>query len=150
MAPEPIRFPASRTSPARSFNDTLTGNTLNNTLRGGAGNDTLSGGLGADTFDFSSLTNGSDVITDFVSGTDTIALLQVFNSIGLDGLSYLDLIGAGKLVIETGYYATDTASNNAASLDTRLYIDTDGFGPGSGILIATLEDTLTTSGDFLV
>ena len=62
-----------------AFNDKLTGSSLANVLRGGAGNDILAGGAGADTFDFSSLTNGSDIITDFVTGTDHIDLIGLFD-----------------------------------------------------------------------
>src|SRR5205823_5720846 len=45
-------------------------------LDGGAGNDTLTGGFGADTFAFTSApgTANADVVTDFISGTDKIAL----------------------------------------------------------------------------
>ena len=52
-------------------NDTLMGSGGADTLRGGAGNDVLSGGSGADLFVFEA-SNGADVITDFVSGTDKL------------------------------------------------------------------------------
>jgi hypothetical protein len=35
-------------------------------------------------------------------------------------------------------------------MDTRFYLDADGSGAGGSVLIATLEDTLTSAGDFLV
>jgi Ca2+-binding RTX toxin-like protein len=63
--------------------DTLTGAAGNDTLIGGAGNDTLTGGAGNDQFLFGSgakftPTNfGVDTITDFVKGTDKIALSKV-------------------------------------------------------------------------
>jgi len=48
------------------------GNTGNNTLAGAEGNDTLTGGAGADAFVVSP-GGGHDIITDFVSGTDSLA-----------------------------------------------------------------------------
>ncbi|MBZ0262581.1 MAG: hypothetical protein K8F90_18515, partial [Hyphomicrobiales bacterium] len=133
-----------------SFNDTLTGNTGNNILRGLAGNDILNGGAGADTFDFSSLSDGSDTITDFATGIDDIGLVSLFDAAGLGGLDYATLISQGNLIIQTGFFATGLSSNSASTLDTRIYIDTDGIGAGGPVLIATLEDTLTSAGDFLV
>ena len=133
-----------------AFADKLTGNTLANILHGGAGNDILAGGSGADTFDFSSLTDGNDIITDFVTGVDDIGLIDLLDSAGLDGLDYATLIAQGNLVIQTGFFATGLSSNSASTLDTRIYIDTDGIGAGGSVLIATLEDTLTGAGDFLV
>jgi Ca2+-binding RTX toxin-like protein len=133
-----------------SFNDTLTGTTANNVLIGLAGNDILTGGSGSDTFDFSSLTDGSDVITDFVTGIDHIDLIDLLDLAGLGSLGYATLIAEGNLIIETGTFITGTSTNSASTLDTRFYIDADGFGAGGSVLIATLEDTLTNVGDFLV
>ena len=61
-------------------NDSLSGDLGNDTLIGGAGNDTLTGGDGLDVFKFA---NGdahfgggtaTDIITDYLDGTDKIAL----------------------------------------------------------------------------
>ncbi|MDP1699424.1 MAG: type I secretion C-terminal target domain-containing protein, partial [Aestuariivirga sp.] len=133
-----------------AFNDKLTGNSGNNILHGGAGNDILNGGAGADTFDFSSLMDGSDIITDFTTGTDKIDLIDLLDSAGLGGLDYATLMSQGNLILETGFFATGLSSNSATTLDTRIYIDVDGIGAGGPVLIATLEDTLTSAGDFLV
>ena len=133
-----------------ALDDKLTGSTLANILHGGAGNDILAGGTGSDTFDFSSLAHGSDIITDFVTGTDDIDLVDLLDSAGLGALDYATLLAQGNLIIETGFFATGLASNSAATLDTRIYIDADGIGAGGSVLIATLEDTLTSAGDFLV
>jgi Ca2+-binding RTX toxin-like protein len=133
-----------------AFDDRLTGNSGSNVLRGGAGNDILNGGAGADTFDFSSLTDGSDIITDFVAGTDKLGLSDLLASAGLGGLDYASLLAQGHLVIETGLFATGLSSNSSSSPDTRIYIDSDGIGAAGPVLIATLEDTLTSAGDFLI
>jgi Ca2+-binding RTX toxin-like protein len=68
-------------------NNNLSGGNGNDTLNGGAGNDTLSGGAGSDRFGFN-FTLGRDIITDFVVGTDKIALaVNVFAGINtLEGL----------------------------------------------------------------
>ena len=78
-------------------------------------------------------------------------LADLLDLSGLGDLDYASLISGGNLVITTGTYATGTATNNAAAVDTRVYVDPDGFGGGgASTLIATLEDTSMTAGDFLV
>ena len=57
--------------------DTLTGTAGNDVIAGGSGADGLTGGGGADTFALTAAPNGAvDRITDFVSGTDKLALAQ--------------------------------------------------------------------------
>ena len=51
-------------------NDNIEGGEGADTLSGGSGADTLSGGSGADTFVYATSTDGTDTITDFVSGED--------------------------------------------------------------------------------
>ena len=131
-------------------NDTLNGGAGLDTLEGGAGNDIIFGGSGSDTFNFSSLTDGSDVITDHAAGVDLIDLTDLLTSAGLSGFDYAALIAAGNLVTEVDNYITGTTTNSAAILDTRIYVDADGLDAGDRVLIATLEDTLTNVGDFLV
>ncbi|HUQ38255.1 MAG TPA: cadherin domain-containing protein [Aestuariivirga sp.] len=133
-----------------AFADKLTGNAASNVLRGGAGNDILTGGAGADTFDFSKLTEGNDVVTDFVSGLDDLGLSDLLGTAGLGGRDYATLVAQGHLVVEEGFFATGLSSNSATTVDTRVYFDADGFNLGGQVLIATLEDTLTSAGDFLV
>ena len=53
--------------------ETLVGGDGNDILFGGSGNDTLTGGSGADTFEFTR-SAGSDTITDFQSGLDSIKI----------------------------------------------------------------------------
>jgi len=59
------------------FADTIAGDGLDNVLNGADGNDVLTGGGGADTFAFGApvgvfIGSDDDVITDFLSGTDSI------------------------------------------------------------------------------
>jgi Ca2+-binding RTX toxin-like protein len=64
-----------------AFNDVLTGSPGVNVLNGGGGADTLTGGAGSDKFLLSATTDStpgaSDVITDFVHGTDIIDLSAI-------------------------------------------------------------------------
>jgi hypothetical protein len=62
-------------------NDRIFGNAGDDILDGGSGADVLTGGTGSDTFVFTR-SRGTDVITDFQNGED---------SIGLIGLSFADL-----------------------------------------------------------
>lgn len=55
-------------------NDVLTGGNGDDTLFGGLGNDTLTGGNGSDLFKLA-LGNGTDLITDFKKGNDTLGLI---------------------------------------------------------------------------
>lgn len=61
-------------------NDKLYGGAGNDELEGGQGDDALTGGGDADTFKFQEQFNGwgSDVITDFVDGTDKIQIMDGF------------------------------------------------------------------------
>ena len=96
------------------------------------------------------MTDGSDIITDFATGIDDIGLIDLLDSAGLGGLDYATLVAQGNLVIQTGFFTTGLSSNSATIMDTRIYIDADGIGAGGPVLIATIEDTLTSAGDFLV
>ncbi len=56
-------------------NDRITGNNVDNRLSGREGNDTLTGGAGNDVFDFAP-GDGSDIITDFGTGSDRLKFLE--------------------------------------------------------------------------
>jgi Ca2+-binding RTX toxin-like protein len=130
--------------------DTLLGGAGNDTLRGMTGADLLTGGSGNDTFAWGGLGDAGDTLTDFTTTVDKLDLTGLFDALGHGADSYGTLISTGILQIVTGNYLT-TASNDGAILDTRILIDADGSaGAGAAITLATLEDTLTTAGDFLV
>ena len=131
-------------------NDTLNGGAGADTLIGGLGNDILTGGIDSDTFDFSFITDGADVVTDFATGIDHVNLASLLVSLGLDGFDFSTLAAQGNLVIETGNFSTGLASNSAAIADTRFFVDADGAGGSDAVLIATLEDTLLNTTDFLL
>ena len=63
--------------------DTVFGGSGNDTINGGGGNNILTGGTGVDSFKFNaSQSHGTNVITDFVRGTDILEM---------SGLTFSDL-----------------------------------------------------------
>ena len=66
--------------------DDIYGGEGDDTITGGTGDDTLTGGAGADTFVFNS-GDGSDSITDFENGTDTIDLSAISSITGFSDLT---------------------------------------------------------------
>ena len=96
-------------------NDILSGDTGSDTLNGGTGNDTLAGGTGSDVFVFNA-GSGTDVIGDFVAGTDAIQV-----SANLNGNStfatedYVSLVTGdgttGEAIINLGNNADGSANS---------------------------------------
>jgi hypothetical protein len=118
-------------------NDALNGGAGNDTLLGGAGSDVLTGGDGADRFVFdSNVKAGGDVdtVTDFVSGSDTIALAgAIFTTLrGDSDLSdNLWLTNSSSSATTRSYLVFDPQSG-------MLSYDPDGSGPATSIAICTL------------
>jgi len=117
-------------------NDTILAGTGDDTLIGGKGMDSLTGGDGADVFVFDQAPKAgeADVITDFVSGVDQIALARaVFGAAGLPG------------VLEDAAFALGTAPTDATDrliyddATGRLFWDADGTGRSASVLLATLD-----------
>jgi len=121
--------------------DTLSGGGGNDTLNGGAGADTLTGGTGADVFVFDSWDGGNpfgDRITDFRSGTDTLAFAFA-DFVGMDGtLRFRNGTSAGGTGESWFFFNTAT---------DRLFWDRDGAGGAAAVLVATLVgvDSLTAA-----
>jgi Ca2+-binding RTX toxin-like protein len=127
----------------------LLGNNGANVLDGKGGADTLLGFAGADTFAFTTAigtgTGNVDLIADFVSGTDRIALDDaIFTGLAPGALA------AGAFV--TGTAAADADDRIVYDAATgRLYFDADGNGAGAAILFATLQGNPTlAASDFMV
>jgi Ca2+-binding RTX toxin-like protein len=87
--------------------DLLLGGDGNDTLMGAAGNDTLTGGKGADTFDFSSLGDGRDTITDFARNSDVLDFRGLFSGYNARTSNINDFVHA------TAAGGTTTISVNA-------------------------------------
>lgn len=80
--------------------DTLSGDKGNDTLVGGNGNDTQTGGLGDDTFVFDD-NDGSDTVTDFGNGTDSVELTSGGSySLAYDGTDTTMTYGSTVVVFE--------------------------------------------------
>ena len=120
-------------------NDTSAGGAGNDTLSGGDGSDRLSGGSGADrfVFDTADALVHADLITDFVSGVDRIALkASVFTGLGSVG----DVVGLDA-------HLTYNSGTGA------LAYDADGAGGVGAVTFATLgvgTHPATLGVDFLI
>ncbi|MGC2855349.1 glycoside hydrolase family 113 [Novispirillum sp. DQ9] len=124
--------------------DTLTGRGGRDTLYGEGGNDTLTGGAGADIFVLDNPGGGRDVILDFQSGVDRLAL---------SGLQYglrPGMLNGQRLAFGTAAprpgtrLVYDTASG-------RLSYDADGSGSGAAVAIAVLKGAPTVrASDLLI
>ncbi len=130
----------------------ITGNTGANTLGGGDGADTLTGGLGADrltggtgadTFRFVTTGDGSDTITDFVSGTDKIYIVAA--NFGLT-------VGAGASLVINGTPSSAAAAFVYNSTTGVLGFDSDGNGLAVATQLATLSNKPAgfKSADFVI
>jgi Ca2+-binding RTX toxin-like protein len=128
----------------------ITGSSVANILHGGsgadtidglAGNDTLTGGAGADTFQFSVAPGAAnaDLISDFVSGSDTVLLESAaFSNAGTAGRF---VAGDVRFYAAAGATAGHDADDRVV-YDTstgNLWYDADGSGAGASQLIGTLQ-----------
>ncbi|MEH2065739.1 MAG: calcium-binding protein [Nostoc sp.] len=158
--------------------DRLIGNSLNNTLNGGTGNDVLTGGSGADTLiggsgndiltggadsdrflyssgrAFTSSDFGSDILTDFTSGSDKLVLSKktftALNSIVGNGLSQASNF---TTVDDDDLAATSNAflvySRSSGSLYYNQNGNAAGLGTGAEFINLLNIPTLTTT-DFTI
>ncbi|MFO0997375.1 MAG: S8 family serine peptidase [Alphaproteobacteria bacterium] len=123
-------------------NDTVTGNALDNALYGGRGNDTLMGGAGNDTlvggpgadkltggagkdvFEFDSLKDSGDTITDFSAG-DTVNVHNLMAAAGSSAQWSEQVINA----------------NNNGIADVAIFVDPDGAkGAAAPVQVVTVLD----------
>jgi uncharacterized delta-60 repeat protein len=128
------------TANGNSLNNILSGNAGNNTINGGAGADTLTGGAGVDIFDYNSLTDAADRITDFTAGAggDKLDIDTLLTALGYGGS---DPLGAGYVqLLQSG-------------VNTLVRIDSDG-GANSFTTLVTLQNvnaaSVTLADNFIV
>lgn len=108
-------------------NDILRGGTGDDFLYGGAGVDSLTGGAGSDTFIIGTAAfEGVDTITDFVSGTDKLLVINPYIS---------GQLLAGGLVFGTSARDDDDIAIYDRS-SGKLYVDYDANGSGGKVLLA--------------
>ena len=109
--------------------DVLRGEGGNDTLIGGAGADTLTGGAGSDRFDYNSIAEGLDTITDFTRG------------VGGDRLDISDVL--------VGYTAAPSDINSFVRLSggasTTVSVNADGVGTDF-VALATLQNVAMSAG----
>lgn len=126
--------------------DVLVGGAGADTLFGGDGADTLVGGEGHDVFALSTAGEAMDLITDFLAGTDRIAL-PADRSLGL---------AAGDVADEM---FTANADGQATTSDQRfvydtddgiLYWDADGYSVGAAVAIAKFQAKVVLAASDLV
>jgi len=112
-------------------NDYLNGGDGADTLSGGAGGDGLVGGLGADLFVFASPTDGGDAITDFVRGTDRLAISAAGFGDGLvvGTLSAARFVAGTEANAATGQILYDQQFGG-------IYWDADGTGSLAKVFLA--------------
>ncbi len=132
-------------------NDTLNGRGGNDTLAGGFGNDTLIGGAGSDTFVFDALLGKGnyDIIKDFVSGSDHIALSRsilngVFDNSPADAIAP-EMFHIGDRAMTADQHLIYNPHNGI------LYFDPDGVGGLGQVQIAEFQgDPILTASDFIL
>ncbi|QAU35555.1 M10 family metallopeptidase C-terminal domain-containing protein [Janthinobacterium sp. 17J80-10] len=127
--------------------DTLIGNAANNriegrngndTITGAAGSDTLIGGAGNDVFRFVTTADGSDTLSDFTSGTDTIAV--VAGNFGLTAGAAVTLLSGASTPTVSGAGAEFLYNTTSGA----LFFDRDGTGSTyAATQIATLAGSKT-------
>ncbi|WP_193196167.1 CARDB domain-containing protein [Nostoc sp. MG11] len=125
-----------------SGRDTLVGSNGTDIITGFKGKDILTGGASSDQFVYTSIRDAGDEITDFVAGTDKIALLTLFQSLNLDNLNY-------ESATTQGYLSFGTKGSN-----TTVLIDSDGLGGrGRSTTLVTVQGldqaTLANADNFL-
>ncbi|AZE61673.1 MULTISPECIES: M10 family metallopeptidase C-terminal domain-containing protein [Pseudomonas] len=87
-------------------NDQILGNDADNRLTGGVGADQLTGGKGKDTFIYKDISDSTpekpDLITDFVSGTDSFDLSAMLKKNGLKDLHFVSQFSgrAGEALLD--------------------------------------------------
>ncbi|AFY42366.1 Ig-like domain-containing protein [Nostoc sp. PCC 7107] len=127
-------------------NDMLLGDAGNDILIGGLGKDILAGGNGRDSFYLNRGAVNSDIITDFVSGLDSLVVSQ--SEFGLN--QALGTLDPG--LFRLGSSATVASDRFIYDRNTgKLFFDQDGIGSVAKVQIAQLSNRPTLSNtDFTV
>lgn len=118
-------------------NDVISGLAGVDSITGGGGADTLSGGAGRDRFEYLSLADGGDTITDFQGSRygdviDVSAIAQQFN------WDPIDPFGSGFITMRQ------------SGSDTIVLIDADGGSDGYQPFLTLTGVNLTQSSDYFV
>ncbi|MBR1397179.1 MAG: hypothetical protein IJ563_06565 [Selenomonadaceae bacterium] len=128
-------------------NDKLKGGSGADTLAGGVGNDTLTGGNGKDIFVYDG--QGSDVITDYKAGQDSIMIEDEIDSVTVKGKNVIFNVGDGQLTVKGGKSKKitlvdadgNTISNDKYTKSTKAanFVETDYWFAADDNLLATTD-----------
>ena len=140
-------------------NDSIQGDLGNDTLAGDSGVDTLTGGDGADQFKFASGdatiiagSSATDVITDFVHGTDHIALgfsVSAVLTATSDPASFSAAVTAAQQLFDNHSGNGEVAALHVGS-DTYLFFSSSGGATvDSAIDLQTVAAATLTTTDFV-
>ncbi|MFT3956987.1 MAG: M10 family metallopeptidase [Piscinibacter sp.] len=132
-------------------NDTLVGGAGNDTLYGGAGIDRVTGGSGADVVVLDNRSN-SDIVLDFVSGTDDLRLRMGTLSIGdgdliVEGAATRTAAGGFSSSAELVIFSTDVAALSTANAAAAIGSASSAYAVGRTALFVV--DTGASSGVYL-
>ena len=146
-----------------TFNDTLVGDAVANVLTGGQGVDTLTGAGGADVFTFQggagtagtfarAQSLGTDIITDFLAGTDLFALSNGDFALGSSGT--LSATANSLTYVETATAITGTgADTNGADTSTGAGLIIVGAASGTAgveVWYTTAQEAADTTNSYQV
>jgi hypothetical protein len=106
--------------------DIISANNGNDTILGGLGNDTITGGSNNDTFVFNTTLalNGSDTVTDFTTGTNSISFLYGDGGINQadlrgNGTGYLELAAGGTIGTNSGVVVISTQQSDLSQITAQ-------------------------------
>lgn len=132
-------------------NDTLVGGAGNDTLYGGAGIDRVTGGTGADVIVLDNRSN-SDIVLDFVSGTDDLRFRMGTLGIGdgdfvVDGGTTRTAAGGFSRSAELVIFSTDVAALSTTNASAAIGAASSAYAVGQSALFVV--DTGVSSGVYL-
>lgn len=130
----------------------IVGTSANDTINGVAGNDTLTGGTGSDIFIYDG--KGSDVITDYTAGEDTLKLTS--GTVGAYSISGSDAtfkVGSSTVKVNGGKSSAITiidSKNKTYTYDGGLIYDGDIAKAKAVTVSAAYGNTLASYGASVV
>lgn len=132
-------------------NDTLVGGAGNDILSGGAGTDRITGGTGSDVIVLDNRSS-SDIVLDFVSGTDDLRFRMGTLNVGdgdlsVEGAVTRNAAGGFSASAELVIFSTDVASLSAANAAAAIGSASSAYAVGRTALFVV--DTGASSGVFL-
>ncbi|MBR1395924.1 MAG: calcium-binding protein, partial [Selenomonadaceae bacterium] len=137
-------------------NDKLKGGSGADTLVGGAGKNTLTGGAGKDVFVHED--DGSDIITDYKAGQDSIMIEDEIDSVTVKGKNVIFNIGDSAVTVKGGKSKNITIidsegeiiSNNKYTKSTKTANFVEETNVDSNYWFATEDNFATTDMDSII